>query len=181
MNQIKMFSRHISRTASQFRRMRLSMNGKENCQAHLLAMIIKHIHSIEKGLAMNDIRPAFGLPRISKMLSCIEKYIQLNGDMRQTECSMAYSVIKQYVAYHENIHFSSAEYESMKQRAKRVLEPYENVLRDDMAGVIYINTTQNKVDLQAFEQCVKTRHSIRDFKNQPVPEELLKKALSLYL
>lgn len=179
MDKIKMLVRCMKRTASQFRRMYLVMNEKKNCQPHLLAMIIKHIHSIEKGLAMKHIRPGFGLPRITKMLTYIEKYVQLTGDMKPIECSMAYSVIKKYVEYHENIKFSNNEYELVKQRAKYVFESYEKDLRDDMAGILHINTKEIEVDLQAFEHCVMTRHSIRDFSNQPVSEELLKKAISL--
>lgn len=100
------------------------MNDQESC-AHCLALIIKQIHAIEKGLAMKSLRYGFGIPRISLMLDYIEKYISLGGDYDIDEIVMASSVLKSYIELHDEIGYTSKEYIEIKERTHIILDSYK--------------------------------------------------------
>ncbi len=162
-----------------FLTMNAAMRGKRNEKAHCLAIAVKQVHAIEKGLAMKEIRWGFGLPRIHKMLDCVQTYLNLGGNVAVMECSMAYSVLNAYFDYHHTQGYTNPDFEATKSRFQALFAPHIALLSSNCGGVQKIVPGDIKPDEKAFEQCVLSRHSIRDFQNVPVPEEALRKALEL--
>lgn len=179
MDRFKMFYRCLKQNIFHFRKMYFCMNAKMHADEHNLAIMIKHIHSIEKGLATDVIRPGFGMGRANQLLDCVDIYVSKSKDMHITELSMAYGALQSYIDYHEKINYSTVEYEQLKHRYKQVFQSIESGLNKDYGGVIRIDTKEEKVDLEAVSKCIMTRHSIRDFKDEPVDEKLLEKAICL--
>lgn len=183
MEKIKKQIKRIKQWIKHCKRMQHAMNGKKNNLAHCLALMIKQIHAIEKGLSMPDIRQGFGIPRIMKMLDYLEEYLSMGGDIAVDECSMAYSVIGEYVCYHDNRHYSNKEYILMKKRYQLVFSSYLDVVEKGKGGILKLNwrDIEEQVDFEAFKNLVLTRHSIRDFSDIHVPEDKLKLAIELAL
>lgn len=156
--------------------MQKAMCGEIDTNDHDLAIIIKQIHAIEKGLSMENLRYGFGILRIEKMLSCLCHYAQNGGDMQADECIMAKSVLRKYITLHENANWNKADYCAIKEK---ILTFFPEDKENDYGGALVIHPNSLKLDQGAFETIVNSRHSIRSFKNEPVNDADLRKALEL--
>lgn len=159
-----------------YRLMQKAMCGEIDANAHDLAIIIKQIHAIEKGLSMPQLRYGFGISRIEKMLAFLRHYKCNGGDMQAEECAMAKSVLWKYIALHEQVNWNKADYCEIRKQIQ-VFFPEDD--GTDCGGVLVIHPNAMKLNQKAFETIVNTRHSIRLFKNEPVDNEALRKALEL--
>ena len=166
----------IHKQIKHYLRMKRAMEGKLDPISHDLAIMIKQIHAIEKGLAMETPRLGFGASRILKMLTCLEHYYALGGDMSVDECTMACSVLWSYLRFHDNAGWTGEEYSKTKERIKAF---FPEDIGKGYGGTLTIHPNDLKLDKVAFEEIVNSRHSIRSFKRIPVKPDELRKALEL--
>lgn len=164
------------RLLAHFQLMQKAMCGKISPNEHDLAMIIKQIHAIEKGLSMPQLRYGFGIARIEKMIAYLHHYKCSGGDMQSEECKMARSVLWKYIALHEQVNWDDADYCKVR---KQIQDFFPNDDGLDCGGALVIHPNALKLDHEAFRAIVNTRHSIRLFKSEPVDGEALRKALEL--
>lgn len=174
--ELKKLYRKKKEISVHFKNMLLFMS--EDGSSHYLALIIKQIHAIEKGLSMQEIRLGFGISRIQLMLDYIERYLKSGGDRHIDEIIMAQDVLAEYINIHEDNNFVSEEYETVKKRIYSLID-ISLEKKSGRGGIVLIHPNSVKPDTDAFINLVHNRHSIRDFKDESVDEVKLKKAIEL--
>ena len=154
-----------------------AMNGNVDKLEHVKAMIIKQVHSIEKGLSMENIRLGFGIARINSMLYYLDLFLKSGGDPQIDECKMAKSVLLSYFELHDNAGWQEKVYIDIKKKASNLTDRI--VCNDEYGGTLTLNKKDYFIDSDMFKTLVLSRHSIRSFNGQHVDESVLKKALEL--
>ena len=145
----------------------------------LMARIVRFVHSIEKGLSIESPRPEFGYDKIKKMYSWINEYLDLE-DIDKTCIYMAADALADYLKYHETIGVDTEKIYEIRTIASRLKEiKEEDGVEGVFGGVQTIEKSQMLFDISKIEQFFTTRHSIRQFKKESVPNELIEKAIDL--
>ena len=140
------------------------------------AEILRNVHSIEKGLSIAAPRQGFGVKKIKEMFSLAERYIQITTD--KTVLYFVVDAVGAYLAYQKSVGFESSDIEeiaTLKEQLASKIGEHEGV---------YAGTTVYEKDAltctpEQVENLFETRHSIRDFSGDPVPEALICKAVAL--
>lgn len=139
----------------------------------LLGEILRNVHSIEKGLSITNPRPGFGVKKVKELINLIESYIELNGN--EEVIQYAVSSIKAYLEYQNSINFDSDDIHFINSKYNQLQHYIE--YSDMKAGVeTYV---KNDIEVESIERFFNSRHSVRRFTKEPVPEELIKKAIKL--
>lgn len=154
-------------------------NARENKEFQvnvLCANIFRLVHSIEKGLSIENPRLGFGLPKMSQILDWIEQLKSLNraNDL----CVMAANdAFVEYFKFHDERGFDSNEYSYVKQRSKEILGLISN--SEKSGGVKQVKKQDLDFDINQIECFFKARHSVRQFSKEKVDINVLKKAVAL--
>ena len=144
---------------------------------HLEAEIIRLVHSIEKGLCLENPRKGFGVAKINTLFSLADKYLSLNPDDYDCMYFIADSV-KEYLDFHERENFENEEILAIKNKYDALKSRIPE--KDDVYGGIgNISLSEMEFDLAEIEKLFNTRHSIREYSGESVDEETLKKAIAL--
>ena len=149
-------------------------NKKDNPD-NLAAELIRNTHSIEKGLSISEIRPGFGHAKQKEMMDIIEKIKNTNNNYHQEAIKMAVSALNEYVSYHESINYS----DDFIEKIKIFLKNNKKYIAESYGGTIKLNCKDLKFDKKEIERFIKTRHSIREFTDEPVDPKTIKKAVEL--
>lgn len=142
----------------------------------LEAEIVRNVHSIEKGLSIENPRLGFGIAKINEMFGLIEKYIEITD-----EKEILYFVIdalEAYDKYHSDNHFTNADVENVRKKCIDLKERLGS--HDEICGgtLVYKNSDAN-IDVDNVKLLFNTRHSIREFSGDEVPEETILEAIKL--
>lgn len=142
----------------------------------ILSRIIILVHSLEKGLATSEeFRLGFGQPKVLEVARLCNAYMDKQSDMPFRLC-YAVGVLQEYKRLHD--------------MAKFALNP-ETIVAIDLliarVGEDIVGTQTQTVEKDryfaksqsSFEEFAKSRHSVRDFSGDSVPEEKLQEALAL--
>ena len=146
-------------------------------QRKMKYFIIMNVHVIEKGLSLKDCRPGFGVSKVLNILDLLTKYCNRFDDQELIVFTL--SIIKRYIDFNEAKNTLDpcvmAMYKNLESKVNS-WEKYENLL----GGEIYLtkHEIQKAIDIPYYD-FVKSRHSIREFTGDPVPKELLEKALEI--
>ena len=142
----------------------------------LQAWINGDYHKIEKALALRSPRPGFGAAVVFRLVENLEQY---SVDYGIDEiCVIAINVLKGYLKFN-----ASNGFEDITLRLK--IEQFSSLPEYDacssgQGGTIQIYRDeilkQGCLDLEEFFE---SRHSIRQFSDEPVPRELVKKAVRM--
>ncbi|MGN1202537.1 MAG: nitroreductase family protein [Eubacterium sp.] len=142
-------------------------------EQHEQYRIIKSMHGIEKGLSLNKVKVGFGAPKIISLMKRIEKYCQQGYDCSHEAVRMAMGAIDEYVEWHKEINELNSDIE----------KEYE-ILKSTIPNINNIGGTNNfyKADIlnfniDEFNKVLCTRHSIRNFSDEAVDIEKVKKAI----
>jgi len=145
----------------------------------LMARIVRFVHAIEKGLSIESPRAEFGYEKIKTLHRWIREYLKIDN-VDKTCVYMAADALTAYLAYHEAIGVNSEkikEIAAIASEFKRVKE------QDGVDGVFGGVQIVKKVDMtfeqSTVERLFKTRHSVRKFNKETVPEALIEKAIEL--
>jgi len=139
----------------------------------LRALVTADYHKIEKALALRDCRPGFGVAIIERLLDNMEEYCQSFGVDQTIDISL--SCLSEYQKFNEiNNNINKALDEKIEKITNNIVASKEEncggtktVTREDILK-------NGKRDLESFFY---SRHSIRDFSNEAVDKESLKKAI----
>ena len=136
--------------------------------------IIRLVHSIEKGLCIENPRLGFGAAKLDKLFALCNSYAAMFGS-DEFCLKMARDVIKTYIAFHRERGFESEAF-------AKICAAYENFPCKDtgeeevFGGTLHI---QNKCELsvEQLEAFFASRHSIRDFEKRNISEETILRAV----
>lgn len=152
------------------------LRGKEFEKNRIEAEIVRNVHSIEKGLSIQAPRLGFGMAKIREMYSLTQRYREITD-----EASVLYFVVdavKEYLAFHEKANFETPEMAEVRQK-NQDLEQQIGEHEGKYGGTMEICRQDMTVDCAEVEKLFHTRHSVRRFSGEPVPEELLRRAIEM--
>lgn len=143
---------------------------------NIKAQMIFYGHSIEKGLARENIRLGFGKAVILHLLKQMEKYVFLGFDREDICFINAASIVNEYLDFHaENdfeITYIPKKYTSLIKEIKKI--------KSDLGGAIK-HLSVDRIDKQQmnFKELALNRSSIRDYNGESVNRELIIEAISI--
>lgn len=148
-------------------------------EGRLIGRIVRYVHSIEKGLSIETPRAEFGYEKIKTLYGWIKEYLALKPNDK-TCVYMAADALSAYCSYHEAIGVSSPKIKEIETITSELQEIKEaDGITDTFGGVLTIDKEDMTFDPVFIEKIFKTRHSIRQFKKEPVPKELIYQAIEL--
>lgn len=164
---------HFWRLSTQFNASHHTDEDMEKMQYTLL----RENHVIEKGMSMRNPRKGFGQQKVDALLDRLNKYLSLYGEKDREFLRYPLSTIKNYISYTES---RGTEIPELKEKYN---ELEERTGLGDIATHAGIALT-TKADIQSkcnldFESLLYSRHSIRYFSDEEVPQESIVKALEL--
>lgn len=152
---------------------------KEFESSRLLGEIVRHTHSIEKGLSLENVRLGFGYAKIKDAYSFIQRYGQLNRTIDVEQIRMFVGALSNYLEFHESkgahnsvINDISTIYHKIKEKLPEPAEIYGGI------QIIEKPSYDNNVRKQ-IQRVITERHSVREFDKTPVSESALKAAIEL--
>lgn len=138
--------------------------------AHSRAKILKEAHTLEKGLSFASIRPYYGATKRANLISEVERS-RAAGD-NSVPCSIAAGVIAEYVAWHKQAGHVNAEVLELE---KLVCQLDTNP--DVGGGTLPYRPDYTGEQRRTYDQMVMGRRSVRNFRADPVPIEILRDAI----
>lgn len=144
----------------------------------LEAEIIRNVHSIEKGLSLENPRKFFGIIKIKEMLEYLDEYV-LNESYLDSIVNMVLDSIDAYLQYHNEV-IEDEKLKEIVMQYNSFLEKFHYKHRG-FGGTIEIEYQKDEDYFKIFKQLVMKRHSVRDFSNESVPMETLRKAIEISL
>lgn len=144
-------------------------------QNHLAAELSRFTHSIEKGLTISEPRLGFGHDKQRKMMDLISILENSPSSYHREVCEVALDALSDYLAFHDLRNFS----DDFCVELKEFVVKHQISHDEKMGGVVLVKKSELDFDQVYIENFIKSRHSIRDFTNESVDEELLKKAMKL--
>ena len=151
-------------------------SGGEFEKNRIEAEIVRNVHSIEKGLSIKDPRLGFGVKKINEMFSLVDRYLEISRDFEALY--FVVDAVKEYVAYHEKAGFENQDINEIKQK-NEALERKIGAHEGKYGGTLMLDKKDFEIDASSVEKLLTSRHSIREFSGEPVPEELLIRAIEL--
>lgn len=143
--------------------------------------ILKTSHSIERGLSLSNCRYGFGADKIKGLINMCEEYAAFDGADKHV-ISIAVGVLNAYFAFNQMNAYSDEALTKNEEAFKAFLEKgARDIEKEGFGGVQEYIPSQVKVSFEELENCITTRHSIRQFKQEPVNQEALKEAIALAL
>ena len=150
--------------------------GKKDLTAYnqVEARLTKEYHSIEKGLSYKELRLGFGKQVLENVLNLMKEYRQKDFPLDTHVYQTALSNLRSYIAVHDEAGFNV-------DHLKKEMAELETDMPDSCTGgVLYKTkkevTQQSKQDFKTFSE---SRHSVRDYSDEPVDMAVLEKALEL--
>lgn len=140
--------------------------------------ILRNVHSLEKGLSIENIRLGFGIAKIKEASLYIDKYIKNGGNYNSEPIKMFVCALHSYLKFHEGKLYNDD--------IKYISNIYNNLIskvpsQDFSLGGYKIITKNilSENEIKTIDKLINNRHSIREFNHTPVEERLLKEAILL--
>jgi nitroreductase len=134
---------------------------------HLEADIVRLYHQIEKGLAMRDFRPRFGVKLLSALIPRLEEWNRRfpcsDDAVQNRQVKGAYEALKEYTKRHEALGID------VEDLVPREMIRSTTSGEGNLAGVKQLRKVSES-DRDAFRRVVETRVSVRDFQVNRIPE-----------
>ena len=150
-------------------------NCRLDAPEKMLSEMVISYHSIEKGLAMNGMRLGFGQPKMKKLVALCNEYLNANGDY-PTRLLDTIGVIAEYDQLHKKNGYAlnketQNEIDSLLLRINREVSPSHT---QQMTADRYFGCSDSN-----FGDFSVSRHSVRDFTGDPIPEETMNAVFQL--
>lgn len=171
----KLLVQHYVAFKETLRNLKIQKDARFN-EARIEAEIIRFVHSIEKGLSLQDPRLGFGFKKIQCLFDYIELYLKLENS--DDYClRMARGALNAYLKFHEEHSFSNENIIQIKNRARELLGNLEEDA--DYGGILTLNNEQITCSREHAKKLFETRHSVREFSGEPVSEEDIRSAIEM--
>ena len=152
-------------------------NARPDSAEQILSRLIIIVHSIEKGLATReDVRLGFGQPKILDVVRLCNQYLDLYNNLPFRLC-YAIGVLQEYQRMHDKANYALNE--------KTVSAITQLVVRFGTEHIISTQTVQMTAEdyfmhtNADFATFAASRHSVRDFSGEMVPEDILRQIIEL--
>lgn len=151
-------------------------SSSSNDYDNLKARITANYHVIEKGLSLKETRLGFGKETISYLCSCLNQYIQNGYNTDNEQFQSAVRVLSAYCEFHNQRQYDVSD-------IQQKLEPYKDYI--DQKKIVHGGSIRiSKDDIldtlaKHFEDLANSRHSIRNFSDNPVDISLVIRAISI--
>lgn len=144
---------------------------QERARGPLEARIIKTFHRIEKGLALSNPKPAFGIEAVSSLLADLEIYLSRYGDNYSTQ--RAINTLREYISFNQKV---NGDVEWLRAKFQMIQDQSGCSINDGGTKIVTKNDIlrDSHIDLRAF---FLSRYSIRQFSPEPIDDELIKSAV----
>src|SRR5699024_2151290 len=138
------------------------------------ARLTKEYHSIEKGLSYDNLKLVFGKQVLKNVINIMRQYRKQNFPLDTHVYQTALSNLHKYIVVHQENDYDVEELERTFNQLK------EGANFGDTGGVYYKTKEEilNSIN-HDFKDFSLSRHSIRDYSEEPVSNDLIIKALEL--
>jgi nitroreductase len=143
-------------------------------EPQLRAYIVMLYHGIEKGLALPSPRPGFGKPKVLNLITQIDLYLE-NHNMNE-QIQAAINALESYIHFQKNVEGLDPEvlneFQSLKAKYDQIdclPTGTKSISRKEVYNF-------NETDVISF---LNNRHSIRNFSDENISIEILKKVVLL--
>lgn len=151
-----------------------------NDEVKLEAMIFFYYHKVEKALALPEVKPLFGISVIETLLDLLERWVEVTGDLEAVVFRGAYASLVEYRHHVDKL--LPSQNPGLIKRIDSFLIKYKTADKDlNMGGTITIHSKELQDAWQSvdFEHFVLSRHSVRNFSEQIVPDSAIVHAVRL--
>jgi hypothetical protein len=140
------------------------------------ARLFIEFHSLEKGLSLPNTRAGFGKQKVKKLIGLLQRYKERGFPQNRAAYLGAVGALREYVAFSEDKGIDVGEFREF------VKDLLNDSTGDSQGGTLQITREEmfNSMN-SSFDVLSAKRHSIRDFSDVPVDEDLLMKAVSMQL
>ncbi len=138
------------------------------------SLIIRTLHSIEKGLCLENPRLGFGVAKLNKLFSLCRQSAEAFGP-DQFCLKMARDVVKAYIDFHQEKGYHSEDFQKICDEYAAF--PCKNTEGDEVYGGTLEIEGKSNLSLDELEAFLSARHSIRDFDRSEVSEQAIKRAI----
>jgi len=145
----------------------------ENDERKLANSIRLCVHSIEKGMSLQDTRPRFGIKKIDELIKLLEQYKNKKCSYDSMAYNLGIDVLKTYIDYHNDL---SIDVKDIYLKAKYLLDEnsYEN-----KTGVYTFTKKAIYENISDFKLFANSRHSVRMFGADNVDDDKIKNSIIL--
>lgn len=148
--------------------------------------MLVEVHSVEKGLGLKNTKPGHSAKQVKNLINKMFGYIERGYNPLDFAFKETYRVIKSYIEYQKKFDTSKfLEFEEIERKfdvlTKRLDPDLVENIEHSLNGGAYVVPLEEllsgkKFDLKSF---LKTRHSIRMYKNLPLSQSEIEKAVEL--
>lgn len=144
---------------------------------YLLAV---NAHTIEKGLGCKNIKPGFGVDKVNRILEMMNSYLEKGYPEDKFGFLEVCAVVKEYIAYKKSVNENVDDFEKRYEEILGKCKLSKEELWSYRAGKNICSKEQLECkEPEKIEQFIKNCHSVRNYKDEPVKEEDIQKALAL--
>jgi nitroreductase len=136
--------------------------SKNNLEAEITYLY----HSIEKGLSNINFRPLFGRAVLDKLILKI-LYYNKNFKLPSSRVEEGVKTIHSYIKKHKELGYSMSDYED-RTKSFNTLSSLNSIINLNNETIM-----KNSFDFFNFEIFANSRHSIRDYSNDPIDHNLI--------
>lgn len=170
------FEKNYRYDAELYYRYSSTIDSKFTRESHKSELIF-YYHKLEKGLALKNVRPFFGLKALEYLIDSLIKYIEKYGFDKIS--NIAYANIENYFRFHENMDHNEL-FHSLEKKFKNCFgtRNIKYITDDGDYGVNNIKKSDVQIKNNFGELCNK-RHSIRQFTDENVKMEEIYTAIKI--
>lgn len=147
----------------------------ENLKANLLMVI----HTIEKGLTMPNAHTNFGKDRIYSLIFLVKQLTNNHSDNKNIfEVQYALSTLNDYILFHKmrNKEIEPTLLDCIQQLTQSLSY---SLGQDKYAQYFFTNETFFKFAQSDFREFALSRHSVRNYIDEEIPDEILTKVIEI--
>ncbi len=150
-------------------------NPKMKTQNAIEAKILRQTHVIEKGMSLSHPKEKFGVQKATELLAFIDEFVGYGYKVEESISVLnAIGVLNAYLEYQEKHEF----------KPKSVLKKFKKYSKylpqKEKYGIIEVTKDELKKEIQGeFPKFFMSRHSVRQFSEQPINISDIEKAVKL--
>lgn len=163
---VKIYKEYIA-DANEFEKFYLEKASKNNSFSYEIMLLV---HSIEKGMCMQNPRP-FGK---EKVLRLKEILVRSQGNNSTFEYKLAVSALMAWTEFFKKNSWSNDEY-------LEIVEFLSNISNDDLITGNKIMKNPHITENTSFDDVIMSRHSVRDFEDKAIEKDDLDYAIKCFL
>ena len=149
-------------------------NPKVKTYCSYEAKILRQTHIIEKGLSLSNPRKGFGKKKISELIEMLNDYIKMKFPTNSVVFQNAINVLNEYAKFQKKLEYIDTDLELALKKLNIFIS------KKSSSGINY-DTLEN-IEKKAkgdFKSFFLSRHSIRQFSEEKIDINLIKKAIDI--